>query len=491
MKKVFSCFLSIFICFLSLVAPSAYAFDEADIPSVPDGYDVFWFNEQSFLAYFESYVNESLVKEGKTFDDFKYYSYGYSFLSSRKNSVIFYGVLYSSLPVFSVSESGDRIINIDIGCSSKVFSFAIDSFNDSYGCHFNGALGTTDIYSIDDVSKEVILNNRSYSNSRWYNRTNLPENCFSDIGLNFQDNTFFESGTSSSGSVKVSFNPEFDIDMNKKAYQNGPVKFEDLPSTFFSMNIDNGLSVPIQIRMYITGKGEKFSLGEVSAGPTHTGFQNQNWNVDFIYMTKDWVIAPDISNGDTSKDRVQYKPTSWHAVSASGSFYQNFAWSQVNVVENQEYDLVVEYVEMSDAAYADVSVSDSNIKECYRQTFSLYKRPIAYNPESEGEFGVLGIHGYDDYLTAENSAEGYIDDNGKTQIKETLNVNPYLQGSGTGSQQLYSGGSFSLSSLQSSTASVLGFFKYALSFFPSQIWNGFYFLFVVAVVLGFVKLLKG
>ena len=194
------------------------------------------------------------------------------------------------------------------------------------------------------------------------------------------------------------------------------------------------------------------------------------------------------------KSRLQYKPTSWHFVDTY--FNQSISWASINCVENREYDVVVEYVKLTpEDIYADTTLAtDDKIVECYRQTFSIYKRSVAYDPDNT-DFGVLNIHGYDDYLTAENSSSGYVDDDGKTQIKNTLNTNPNIYGggssSGSGSHQLYSGGGFSLTSLQTSTANVLRFFKYVFGFFPSQVWNAFYFIIVVSVVFGFIKLLKG
>lgn len=493
MKKFFCVLFSLIVCCMSVIVPCSYAFNEPEIPAFPDGYgnyDFSWFDEEKLIEYSKTLFTSQRIDIDAEYS--QYYSMGYSFNAGHRDGVLVNAVFFNSLPSFDIDGS---TFKLDSSCF-RTISFVVKAFDNEYGMKFVSYTTLNHPFSIKDGN--VCLYNLTYTNAYWYSRTNLPSDLFDSYGLSYTDNVIFDNGGggSSSGAVTVNFNPAFTMNMNGDLY-NSRLGFGGSTSatgSHLSMTVETTLKDPIQIRMYITKKGEKFSLGEVSAGPTHTGFQNRNWNCDFILMKEDWVFAPDVSTGDTSKSRLQYKPTSWHFVDTY--FNQSISWASINCVENQEYDVVVEYIKLTpEDIYADTTLAtDDKIIECYRQTFSIYKRSVAYDPDNT-DFGVLNIHGYDDYLTAENSSSGYVDDDGKTQIKNTLNTNPNIYGggssSGSGSHQLYSGGGFSLTSLQTSTANVLRFFKYVFGFFPSQVWNAFYFIIVVSVVFGFIKLLKG
>lgn len=488
MKKFFCVLFSLIVCCMSVIVPCSYAFNEPEIPAVPNGYDVSWFDEEKAIEYIKWRFSQDGIDIDKDFG--QYYTFGYSFFAGHSDKILINAVFFNELPSLTVSGS---YITPPKSSYKAIMGLFQESTTNEFGIEFHSN-STHNIYPIENRNVKFY---NSYASAYWYSRTNLPSDFFDTYDMSYTDNVIFDNGSGgSSGTVTVKFNPAFTMNMNGDLY-NSRLGFGGSTSatgSHLSMTVETTLKDPIQIRMYITKKGEKFNLGEVSAGPTHTGFQNRNWNCDFILMKEDWVFAPDVSTGETSKSRLQYKPTSWHFVDTY--FNQSISWASINCVENQEYDVVVEYVKLTpEDIYADTTLAtDDKIIECYRQTFSIYKRSVAYDPENT-DFGVLNIHGYDDYLTAENSSSGYVDDDGKTQIKNTLNTNPNIYGggssSGSGSHQLYSGGGFSLTSLQTSTANVLRFFKYVFGFFPSQVWNAFYFIVVVSVVFGFIKLLKG
>ena len=479
-KKFLCIFFSLIICCISAAVPFSYAADE-DSEQLPDYY---YYGNSDYIPICSELYSKAYQK----------------CLSSNKTVYSDFAVIYSA------SQNKAWVF---FYTATPVFDFYADYTSDTKKGYSEYRSQTLrwhyflfDTSSMSFVTSDFNFQNPSYPFASIYSYSD--GNIRFNTGINYVEpldlivSSFeFEgfSFSSGSGSVEVTFNPSFSLDMNKDLYTDRLAFGGSSSSTgsHFTMTVNNSLKNPIQVRMYITGKGESFDLGEVSAGPTHTGYQNRNWNCDFIFMKEDWVFAPDISTGNTSESRLQYKPTSWHFVNTQ--FNQSVSWSSINCIENEEYDVVVEYVELTpDDIYADTTlVSDDRIVECYRQTFSIYKRSVAYDPTNE-DFGVLNIHGYDDYLTAENSSSGYVDDDGKTQIKQSLNVNPNLYGSGSsssGSRQLYSGTNFSLSSLQMSTRNVLSFFQYVFGYFPSQVWNAFYFILVCIVVFAFIKLLKG
>lgn len=483
-KKFLCIFFSLVVCCMSLVVPCSYAFNEPEIPSVPSVYDVSWFDEEKAIDYIKwCFLNPSSGDSVDIDEEYPYYTIGYSFNKGHTSNVLITAVFYNDLPSFSVSGS------YLVPTSSYLFTCGFfRKSNNDFGIELYSKISSPSFYRIS--SSSIILCDYSYSNSFWYNRTNLPTDLFDSYGYSYPNNTFFDD-VSSGGSVNVTFSPGFSMNMNGDLY-NSRLAFGGSTSStgsHLSMTVESDLKNPIQIRMYITGKGEKFKLDEVSADMSRLGFLNSNWNCDFIFMKEDWVFAPDISTGDTSNTRLQYKPTSWHYVDTY--FHQSISWASISCEENEEYDVVVEYVELTpDDIYADTTLAtDDKIVECYRQTFSIYKRSVAYDPTNE-DFGVLSIHGYDDYLTSVNSSSGYVDDDGKTQIKSNSNVNSYGSSS-LGSHQIYSGTNFSLTSLQTSTKNVLSFFQYVFRYFPSQVWNAFYFILVCIVVFAFIKLLKG
>lgn len=489
-KKFLCIFFSFVVCCISLVIPCSYAFNEPEIPAVPDGYDVSWFDEEKAIEYIKwRFLHPSTGLPIDIDEEYnQYYTFGYSFHASHKDKIIINAVFYNEFPSLTVSGA---YITPSQSSYRAIMGFFQKSTNE-FGIEFY----SNNIHNIYPINGRNVRLYNSNSSVYWYSRTNLPSDFFDTYDMSYTDNVIFDNGGSSSGNVKVEFLPTFSMNMNGDLY-NSRLGFGGSTSatgSHLSIMVENNLKKPVQLRMYITGKGEKFSLGEVSAGPTHTGFQNRNWNCDFILMKEDWVFAPDVSTGDTSKTRLQYKPTSWHFIDTN--FQQSISWASINCVENQEYDVVVEYVELDKGdIYANTTLAtDDKIVECYRQTFSIYKRSVAYDPENT-DFGVLNIHGYDDYLTAENSSSGYVDDKGKTQIKSSLNTNPDIYGggssSGSGSHRLYSGTNFSLTSLQTSTRNVLSFFQYVFNFFPSSVWNAFYFILICIVVFAFIRLLKG
>ncbi len=480
LKKFLCIFFSLVACCMSLVVPCSYAEDDFiyDLPS-----DYYYYGNSDYIDscfnFYSSFAQYCLSKGKTVYNDF-FISY-----SSEVDKATIY--LYDSTPVFEFYSDYTSTSGF-VEYRSQDLKWHTSSFTVS-----SGEIIYSSVQFDYSNNRYPYISASVYSDGSFLFKTggsNLPS---PDLIISSFDFEGFES--SSGGAVNVTFLPAFSMNMNGDLY-NSRLGFGGSTSStgsHLSMIVESKLKNPIQIRMYITGKGEKFSLGEVSAGPTHTGFQNRNWNCDFIFMKEDWVFAPDISTGDTSNSRLQYKPTSWHYVDTY--FNQSISWASINVIEDEEYDVVVEYVELApDDIYADTTLAtDDKIIECYRQTFSIYKRSVAYDPTNE-DFGVLNIHGYDDYLTAENSSSGYVDDDGKTQIKNTLNVNPNLYGngsSGSGSHQLYSGTNFSLTSLQMSTRNVLSFFQYVFGYFPSQVWNAFYFILVCIVVFAFIKLLKG
>ncbi len=481
MKKFIACLLSLVICLCSFSVFASYAENLEDVPAnLPTEY--YYYGNSDYLELAGQAYN--LAAQHFSNDGVPFYE-NYVIVLSQGRVGVF---CYSQVPEFIYSASSKQYTSYvgeckglrfsDYSLSNVEYRFSYDfsneisyNFSDSYQYFAVGGLVECDSLSTYDYKFDLVVSSFEMENTN--------------------------QGTSESG-VSVSFDPQFSLDMNKPVTNDNSVSYNELPSSYFNLIFTNNFKNPVQFRMYITNKGESFSLGEIVAGPTHTNFQARNWNIHFIYMSEFWVNSPDISTGKADSNRVQYKPTEWHYVSGkdsfgAGTFQQTFNWEQINIVENKEYDLVVEYVPLHDTIYADSTISNNDIVECYRQTFSLYKRPVSYNPDADESLGVLNIHGYDDYLTAENTAKGYIDDEGKTQIKDSFNVNKFPNSSGTGSgaNQLYSGGKFSLTSLQSSTSNVLSFFRYVFNFFPNQVWNAFYFIIVCCVVFGFIKLLRG
>jgi len=483
MKRFVAFLLCLVICLCSFAVPASYAENLEDVPTnLPTKY--YYYGNSDYLPLAGQAYN--LAAQHFSNDGVPFYENYAIVLSGDKVGVY----CYSQLPEFQYSSSSKQYTSYVGECKGLVFTdYSLSKVENRFdsGYDFMNEI----IYSFSDSYQYLAIGNFSVldSSSSYDYKFDLVVSSFE------MENT--SQGTTESG-VSVSFDPQFSLDMNKPITNDNSVSYSELPSSYFNLTFTNNFKNPVQFRMYITNKGESFNIGEIVSGPTHTNFPARNWNIHFIYMREFWVNAPDISTDKSGSNRIQYKPTEWHYVSAkdvSGAktFQQAFNWEQINIVENKEYDLVVEYVPLHDTIYADCTVSSDEIVECYRQTFSLYKRPVSYNPDADESLGVLNIHGYDDYLTAENTAKGYIDDEGKTQIKDSFNVNksPDSFGTGSGANQLYSSGKFSLSSLQSSTANVLSFFRYVFNFFPNQVWNAFYFIIICFVVFGFIKLLKG
>lgn len=371
---------------------------------------------------------------------------------------------YTEVPTFTLNQSYDNQYDCENVYHRGIYNHYLNTQVETRYEQTNGVS-----YYILEDSVKFVVGSGSYSNILLV---------VSSIEL--------EGFESKSSGIDVSFSPALTLDMNKSLYASGPVDTTNLPSNYFTMTITNNFSYAVDVRMYIVEKGESYSLGDESYGPTTTGWDNYNWNVKYLYVKNDWVYSPDIST-ETGKQIVQYKATSWHLIGKGETLQQTFSWAQINVQEGMEYDVVIDYAVSYDEYYA--SSLNDDYRECYRNTFSLYKRTIPYNEECT-DFGIKPIKNYDDFLTLDNYVGGYVDEDGQIQMNESFNSRNFNDLSG-GSSALYSGDNFSITSLTSSTYSVLNFFKYVLEFFPTPIWNAFYFLIAVGVVFGFIKLLKG
>jgi len=194
----------------------------------------------------------------------------------------------------------------------------------------------------------------------------------------------------------------------------------------FNMTVSNNGRVPCQYRMAI------FEGTSILAYPSG-GIYSDTDNCIYAYLTKQWVMAADISTMrhiyayETATK--QFTSCNWHYLAAGATDEQFFKFSQINFKPNVEYTVIVEAVPNSggmtsiyftgntlargdgehamDSSFEQYILSNDDIEVVHRSTFTIPNlSDVTYNPDDSSN-GLIPNSSHEDYARAINTRDAY------------------------------------------------------------------------------------
>lgn len=199
----------------------------------------------------------------------------------------------------------------------------------------------------------------------------------------------------------------------------------------FNMTVSNNGRVPCQYRMAI------FEGTSILAYPSG-GIYSDTDNCIYAYLTKQWVMAADISTMrhiyayETATK--QFTSCNWHYLAAGTTDEQFFKFSQINFKPNVEYTVIVEVVPNSggmtsiyftgntlargdgehamDSSFEQYILSNDDIEVVHRSTFTIPNlSDVTYNPDDSSN-GLIPNSSHEDYARAINTRDAYEKEDG-------------------------------------------------------------------------------
>lgn len=249
-------------------------------------------------------------------------------------------------------------------------------------------------------------NKRLACDTIFYQDSNIP-------GFPFADGI---SSNAKGLNVNVLFLPELSGEVDRN------ISRGDGTSSFLSnmrMTVINNSSFPVQYKMYIMKKNQVTHRHEVNIDKpgkyiNSKPFSGVSFDDDpvFVYYSNEWVYSSSLDSSATWLNQVpqkQNKATEWHYLSAKDSVDVTFNFSQINLVEKEEYIVYVDAVRCDygysslifQPDYEDIytelkQISNGDIVSVYQSTFSMvHYSDVKYDP-SDSSNGVLPYASYDD-----------------------------------------------------------------------------------------------
>lgn len=310
--------------------------------------------------------------------------------------------------------------------------------------------------------------------------------------------------------VNVSFSPILSGNVDRKDNNGNTLES-------FRMTVDNYSRFDVQILMTIVKHGSNISFYSPSVGGTlalqrviTSGNPVFTWWKDSPNYTFDSTITeeqnfahahhPDVSTFYNVEK--QYGPSPWHIVGANnGHLVQDFDWTQINLEDHGNYDVLV-YAVRNDygipsrqalSSDYDYYVDYSDIQLVYSSNFTL-TNPYKYdsNNKNHGNYSLMN-----DVLLSSTSKD-YIDSNGDVHEGKELNdlLNKQKEREGEWFSN-YSADTSYLdteyysasvpSSFKNSYNSFISFVSSIFDRFPGDIKNIYKYSFLAICVLGIIK----
>lgn len=284
------------------------------------------------------------------------------------------------------------------------------------------------------------------------------------------------------------------------------------------MTVINNSSFPVQYKMYIMKKNQITHRHEVNIGSpdkfiNSNPFSGTSFDDDpvFVYYSNEWVYSSSLDSSATWLNQVpekQNKATEWHYLSAKDSVDVTFNFSQINLIEKEEYIVYVDAVRCDygcsslifQSAVEDIypelkQLSQGDVVTVHQSTFSMvHYSDVKYDP-ADSSNGVLPYSSYDDGYTYSFSYNAREKDDGTVDYTKKDVSSSASKGSTWGN--VSSGSIPSGSSSNSSSASFLSlsnsfsnFFRFVnqvFNYFPLSITSVYAVGVTSIVVLGIVK----
>lgn len=278
------------------------------------------------------------------------------------------------------------------------------------------------------------------------------------------------------------------------------------------MTVINNSSFPIQYKMYIVKKNQTTSRPFDASGGKASHYQVYDDDPVFVYYSNEWVYSPNIDNSADWYNGIpqkQNKASEWHYLDNGGSVAVMFNYSQINLIENEEYICYVEAVSndygiaskmfvsqaTSEAAYPEFKhIFSDNIQVVYKSEFSmLHYSDVKYDP-SDSSNGVLPYSSYADgqsydfSYNAKETEDGDIDYESKNVYDDDNSWwNNSYNPNGSYYPSSSSSGSGSFNSLSSTISGFFSLVNTTLSYFPSSTLSVFTLGLTSIVIIGFIK----
>lgn len=497
-----------FLCFLAAIV-SMLIYCAAPLIAHAESVDL---NSSEFFYSYEQLENTRLsISDGERFFEFQFFE-----LDSSSFYADTYGVKMSenyyqdhvSISVVDTTTTISFDDNLEFMLCYKQFGCSDLDVNNmtASSCDFHDIWsddGTRSRSSFPSFSKIVIDSSNSsirfytLSGSEYLSGCKLHDfrTNFDDIGPDLYD-------------IDVSFSPDLSGNVDRKI--NGNVSEE------LSITVENHSRFDVQVLMTIVPRGGSLNfydrtddaqdkqISSVYAADSEFSFVwwSDEWNYNFDSMIQ--TSSPHAHHANFSEVYTcskQYGACPWHFVASGRSVTHKFNWSQIDLVEYGQYDVLVYAIRCDcgivsrQAAYddADYFVDYSNIQLVYSSSFTLtngYKFDL--NDYSNGNYPV---HSSAESINLGWSSKGYVDkDTGETVIKDKK-LSDYLDKQHEiqnrwnleYSQNVYTDSSGSVSpSLKSHFDSFLGFVNYIFNRLPGDVHSIYIYGFVCIVVLGII-----
>lgn len=337
----------------------------------------------------------------------------------------------------------------------------------------------------------------------FYQDTNIPDFPYADGIRN----------NSKGLNVSVIFLPELSGEVDRN------VSREDGISSFISnmrMTVINNSSFPVQYKMYIMKKNQITHRHEVNIGSpgkyiNSKPFSGASYDDDpvFVYYSNEWVYSSSLDSSATWLNQVpekQNKATEWHYLSAKNSVDVIFNFSQINLIEKEEYIVYVDAVRCDygysslifQSAVEDIypelkQLSQGDIVTVHQSTFSMvHYSDVKYDP-ADSSNGVLPYSSYDDgykygfSYNAHEKDDGTVDYTAKDVSSSASNGSTWGDVS---SGPIPSGSTSSSASFLSLSNSFSNFFRFVnqvFNYFPPSITSVYTVGITSIIVIGVIK----
>lgn len=498
-KRYLAIIPAVFVLLLSCV-PMLGAHAEEDYSSYHHDPAQFTNFEQIFSL---ENVQQTLSNNIQSFTDSDYYYYmvykGDFDYSYFRNEFLF-DVYY-----FSLSSDSPLIDNDDysVYCISAIYNYHYNENPDSFTATFSNFSDSPNsdgyyYFLVYDKARDLAWYYRSSSDSFVPSHVDPHHMYLVDSNLSEFGGSFL--------SVDVRFRPGLSGSVDRMLDNGDGTK--SMVSQM-RMTVVNNSRFPIQYKMYIMKKNRSSSRGG-NLGAQHV---NEKYDDDpvFIYYSNEWVYSNNLnSSSDWWNERQiqkQNKSTEWHYISAGGSIAVLFNYSQINLVEKEEYTCIVEAVrndyDCSSRIFVTHATSEAIYPE-YKQIWSdessivfqsdfsmLHYSDVKYDPNDTSN----GINPYGSYADTLNydwsynavqDNQGNVDYNPKNLYKDKDSWY-HTQYNPNNSYVSSSSGSQSFNVLSGTISSYFGLVSQVLGYFPPSVLSIFTVGITTIVLLGIIK----
>ena len=473
-----------------------------------DSYDEkYFYNDDALISEVESKVSQLAPNV-----DFPYYFICISSESSLYSSFIQNGgslrlnvtfyffktcdIINDNSVAFSIGKFDTDVLHIDshytIDSSYQVISnLSIDLARYTEIVNFNYYRNTS--YCVSYHGGYHTPSVSDYFDNRFvylYQNTNIPDFPFPDF-VNHGG-----GGSSDQLKVDVHFKPTLSGNVDRLITDsNGDTSLANR----MRFTLTNNSKFPIQYELFIVKKSADFDV---------TAPYNDSYV--FMYYSNSWVYAPcidDMTSWNNQLPQKQNKSSPWHYVKSGETVGSFFNYSQINLVESQDYTVYVtatrcDYDLASECVVSPVEEIYSDMKQVHRaevvfqSDFSMvHYSDVKYDPNDNSN-GVIPFSSYEDIqknhfsYNAKEDPDGKIDYNAKDVYsdKNSWWNNPSSGlGSSGSSGSSSSSASSNFNSLSRSFSNFFSFVNTTFNYFPSSFKLTISLGLTSIVVLGLIK----